>query len=79
MKGLVEIMPDIMDMASEKVYELADADLISDKGLQRYLLENRANSRYDHCWARSNDAYHVLCPDDPRTWVTRPTGHWTMP
>ncbi len=33
MKGLVEIMPDIMDMASEKVYELADADLISDKGL----------------------------------------------
>lgn len=57
---------DIMELATAKVYELADSDSIADKGLQRRLLREREQSPYsDSKWIRSIDAYRVLCPEDP--------------
>ena len=57
---------DIMKLATSKVYELADSDLIEDKNLQERLLMEREESYYPDKWVRSIDAYRVLCPEDPR-------------
>ena len=65
LKGICSIPFDIMDLATEKVYELADDDLIEDKVLQRRLIRERDESYYEDKWVRSIDAYRVLCPDDP--------------
>lgn len=65
LKGTCSIPFDIMDLATEKVYELADDDLIEDKALQRRLIREREDSYYPDKWVRSIDAYRVLCPDDP--------------
>lgn len=56
---------DIMEMATEKVYELAESDSIEDKGLRERLLREREESYYPEKWVRSIDAYRVLCPEDP--------------
>ena len=65
LKDVCSIPFDIMDLATEKVYELADDDLIEDKGLQRRLIREREDSYYPDKWVRSIDAYRVLCPYDP--------------
>ena len=56
---------DIMDLATERVYELADSDSVSDKILQRKLLKKREDHPHDSKWVSATDAYRVLCPDDP--------------
>ena len=56
---------DIMELATDRVYELADSDSIEDKELQGRLLRERAESKHPKKWVRSQDAYSVLCPDDP--------------
>lgn len=65
LKDVCSIPFDIMDLATEKVYSLADDDLIEDKVLQRKLIQEREESYYPDKWVRSIDAYRVLCPDDP--------------
>ena len=54
-----------MELATDRVYELADSDFIEDKDLQGRLLRERAESKHPKKWVRSQDAYSVLCPDDP--------------
>lgn len=54
-----------MELATERVYELAESDSIEDKGLQRRLLREREEPSHPNKWIRSRDAYRVLCPDDP--------------
>lgn len=56
---------DIMDLATKKVMLMARSDSIGDKKLQERLLFEEANSPYPNKWVRSEDAYRVLCPDDP--------------
>ncbi|MCQ2078898.1 MAG: 3'-5' exonuclease [archaeon] len=65
LREVVTMFDDVMDLASERVYEMADADSIDDKGLQFYLLKKRDECHYPKCWVRSNEAYKALCPDDP--------------
>lgn len=65
LRGEVTMFDDIMDLASERVYEMADSGDIKDKGLQYYLLKKRDECPYPKCWVRSNEAYKVFCPDDP--------------
>ena len=54
---------DIMRMATDRVYDLAYSDSISDKVLQRKIMAGR--ERYRDKWVPSEDSYRVLCPDDP--------------
>lgn len=54
---------DIMDLATKEVMMRARSDSIEDKGLQRRLIED--DDRFPGKWIRSEDAYRVLCPDDP--------------
>lgn len=56
---------DIMDLVTDRIYDLADDDLIGDKELQRRLLREREAFGQGDKWIRSIDAYRVLCPDDP--------------
>lgn len=65
LKDICSIPFDIMDLATEKVYSLADDNLIEDKVLQRRLVQEREDSYYPDKWVRSIDAYRVLCPEDP--------------
>lgn len=65
LKDVCLIPFDIMDLATEKVYSLADDDLIEDKALQRRLIRERDESYFPDKWVRSIDAYRVLCPEDP--------------
>ncbi len=65
LRDIVVLNVDIMDMATERVYELCDSDSIEDKGLQQRLIWEREDSQYPLKWVRSQDAYRVLCPDDP--------------
>ena len=54
-----------MELATKRVYSLAEDYLISDKGLQERLLREREESYYPNKWIRSIDAYRALCPEDP--------------
>ena len=65
LKGTCSIPFDIMNMATDKVNELADSDSIEDKLLQRRLIREREDSYYEDKWVRSIYAYRVLCPEDP--------------
>ncbi|KQM09859.1 signaling protein [Methanomassiliicoccales archaeon RumEn M2] len=65
LKDIAARKVDIMELATAKVYELADSDSIEDKGLQERLLREREDSYYPEKWVRSIDAYRVLCPKDP--------------
>ena len=65
LKDLCTVPFDIMDLATERVYSLADGDLIEDKELQCRLIRERNNSYFPNKWVRSIDAYRVLCPKDP--------------
>ncbi len=56
---------DIMDLATDRIYDLADDDLIEDKELQRRLLKEREACSQGDKWIRSIDAYRALCPEDP--------------
>ncbi len=56
---------DIIGLATDRVYEMAEDDEILDKELQSRLLREREDSYYEDKWVRSIDAYRVLCPDDP--------------
>ena len=56
---------DIMDLATDRIYDLADDDQIEDKELQRRLLMEREVFGQEDKWIRSIDAYRALCPDDP--------------
>ena len=54
---------DIIRLATDRVYNLAYSDSIEDKVLQRRILDEcRGNPDK---WIRSEDAYRVLCADDP--------------
>ena len=64
-RNIVTRRIDIMKLATSKVYELADSDSIEDKVLQERLLREREDSYHPEKWARSIDAYRVLCPEDP--------------
>ncbi|MGE4212176.1 MAG: exonuclease domain-containing protein [Candidatus Methanomethylophilaceae archaeon] len=64
-RNIVTRKIDIMKLATTKVYELADSDSIEDKGLQERLLREREDSPYPEKWVRPQDAYRVLCPDNP--------------
>lgn len=55
----------IMGLATDRVYRMAEDDMIEDKILQSRLLKERKDSCYEDKWVRSIDAYRVLCPDDP--------------
>ena len=66
LKDVCSISFDIMDLATDKVYQLADDDLIDDKGLQKRILWERGDSSYPNKWVRSDDAYRILCPNDSR-------------
>lgn len=65
LKDIAARKVDIMELATAKVYELADSDSIEDKGLQERLLREREDSYYPEKWVRSIDAYRALCPEDP--------------
>ena len=54
-----------MELATKRVYSLAEADMIPDKALQERLLREREESYYPNKWIRSIDAYRALCPEDP--------------
>lgn len=54
-----------MELATERVYSLAEDDMIPDKVLQERLLREREESYYPNKWIRSIDAYRALCPEDP--------------
>lgn len=65
LKDIAARKMDIMELATAKVYELADSDSIEDKVLQERLLREREDSYYPEKGVRSIDAYRVLCPEDP--------------
>ncbi|MBQ3736445.1 MAG: hypothetical protein II855_05880 [Candidatus Methanomethylophilaceae archaeon] len=56
---------DIMHLATDRIYDLADDDLIEDKELRSRLLREREAFGQEDKWIRSIDAYRVLCPEDP--------------
>ena len=56
---------DIMVLATERIYDLAEDNLIEDRELQRRLLNEREACGQEDKWIRSIDAYRVLCPEDP--------------
>ena len=53
-----------MELATKRVYSLAEDNLIQDKMLQERLLREREESYYPNKWIRSIDAYRALCPED---------------
>ena len=65
LKELCSIPYDIMELATKRVYSLAEDDLVQDKVLQERLLREREESYYPEKWVRSIDAYRALCPEDP--------------
>ena len=65
LKELCSIPYDIMELATKRVYSLAEDDLIQDKMLQDRLLREREESYYPEKWVRLIDAYRALCPEDP--------------
>lgn len=65
LKELCSVPYDIIDLATKRVYSLAEADMIPDKMLQDRLLREREESYYPEKWVRSIDAYRALCPEDP--------------
>ena len=65
LKVLCSVPYDIMELATKRVYSLAEDDLIQDKMLQDRLLREREESYYPEKWVRSIDAYGALCPEDP--------------
>ena len=65
LRDIVTVDFDIMKLATDRVYELTDSDSMPDKALQRRLIMEREQSPYPNKWVRSEDAYSVLCPDDP--------------
>ena len=65
LKVLCSVPYDIMELATKRVYSLAEDDLIQDKMLQDRLLREREESYYPEKWVRSIDAYRALCPEDP--------------
>ncbi|WP_400205653.1 3'-5' exonuclease [Methanomethylophilus alvi] len=65
LKELCSVPYDIMELATKRVYSLAEADMIPDKVLQERLLREREELYYQNKWIRSIDAYRVLCPEDP--------------
>lgn len=65
LKELCSVPYDIMELATKRVYSLAEDDLIQDKMLQDRLLKEREESYYPEKWVRSIDAYRALCPEDP--------------
>ena len=65
LKELCSVPYDIMDLATKRVYSLAEDDLIQDKMLQDRLLREREESYHPEKWVRSIDAYRALCPGDP--------------
>lgn len=64
LKELCSVPYDIMELATKRVYSLAEDDLIQDKMLQDRLLREREESYYPEKWVRSIDAYRALCPED---------------
>lgn len=54
-----------MELATKRVYSLAENDIIQDKALRERLLREREESYYPNKWIRSIDAYRALCPEDP--------------
>ena len=64
LKELCSVPYDIMELATKRVYSLAEADMIPDKALQERLLREREESYYPNKWIRSIDAYRALCPED---------------
>ena len=64
LKELCSVPYDIMELATERVYSLAEDDMIPDKALQERLLREREESYYPNKWIRSIDAYRALCPED---------------
>lgn len=65
LKELCSVPYDIMELATKRVYSLAEDDLIQNKVLQERLLRDREESYYPNKWIRSIDAYRALCPEDP--------------
>ena len=65
LKELCSVPYDIMELATKRVYSLAEDDLIQDKMLQDRLLREREESYYPNKWIKSIDAYRALCPEDP--------------
>lgn len=65
LKDVCSVPFDIMNLATEGVYSLAEDYLIQDKMLQERLLMEREESYYPNKWIRSIDAYRALCPEDP--------------
>ena len=65
LKELCSVPYDIMELATKRVYSLAEEDMIPDKVLQERLLREREESYYPNKWIRSIDAYRALCPEDP--------------
>ncbi len=65
LKELCSVPYDIMELATRRVYSLAEEDLIQDKMLQERLLREREESYYPEKWVRSIDAYRALCLGDP--------------
>ena len=65
LKEFCSVPYDIMELATKRVYSLAEEDMIPDKMLQDRLLREREESYYPEKWVRSIDAYRALCPEDP--------------
>ncbi len=65
LEDVAEAGEDVMDMATARIYGMAESESIEDKDLQKRLLRERAESRHPDKWIRLEDAYRVLCPDDP--------------
>ena len=65
LKDVCSVPFDIMNLATERVYSLAEDNLIQDKMLQDRLLREREESYYPNKWIRSIGAYRALCPEDP--------------
>ena len=65
LEDTAETDADVMDLATARIYEMAESDSIGDKELQRRLLKERAESKHPNKWIRLEDAYRVLCPEDP--------------
>ena len=64
LKELCSVPYDIMELATKRVYSLAEEDMIPDRALQERLLREREESYYPNKWIRSIDAYRALCPED---------------
>lgn len=54
-----------MGLATDRIYDMADDNLIEDKELQRRLLNEKEAFGQKNKSIRSIDAYRALCPDDP--------------